>query len=179
MMIRMCLTGLLTLAVTIPVQTQTREFRIFREGIDEDLHFRWSGQNQLDRVQDLLDLTESQVVSLEALQTDRRNSTKTQTTELREKRQALAALVPLGNATDVGTAYLAMLGASGKLSEVQKQFQADFANLLTTDQKELLETLKKAGGGTIFRMLGLTDTSGEFMMFGDGELLEFGFSPHP
>ena len=178
MMIRTCLAGLLTLAMTIPAQAQTSEYRIFRGGAG-DVHFEFSGDNQLDRVQDLLDLTEGQMVSLETLQQEHRKITEELAADLMEKRESLKSLVPLGNAAAVGTAYLTMLSASEGLSGRQEQFQTDFSNLLTTDQKDLLDTLKKAGGGTIFRMVGLTGDTGGFMMFRDGGLVEqFGIEPH-
>ena len=167
---RIWLAALAALVLSTPVLAQeatNHEIHVFR-GEGDGAIFEWHSDNQLDRVQELLDLTESQRVSLEALVENRRQTTRDSTRELREKSRTLDALAEQGDATAVGTAYLERRAVSKQLGEGQVRFQAEFANLLTTDQRDLLETLKKAGGNTIFGMMGLTGGSGEFFFFGDG-----------
>ena len=147
-------------------ESTEHEIHVYRGEGDHAL-FEWRSDNRLDRVRELLDLTESQMASLEAIVEERSQTSRDLTRELREKSRTLDALAEGGDATAVGTAYLERQAVSEQLGESQVQFQTDFENLLTTDQRDLLETLKKAGGNTIFRMLGLTGGPGEFFFFGD------------
>ena len=149
--------------------TGDHEIRIFQSQGTDGRHFEWrsGSHSSLGRVQELLDLTESQVVGLEALLEERNAERDDLISQLRDRSQELEALVPEGDARAVGTAYLAREAISAKLRGSQEAYQIAFENLLTTDQKELLETLKKVGGSTIFNMLGLGEGGGEFIFFGD------------
>jgi hypothetical protein len=149
--------------------TDDHERRIFQSQGTDRRHFEWhsGSDSNLDRVQELLDLTESQVISLEALLEERKAKRDDLISQLRDRSQELEALVPGGDARAVGTAYLAREAISAELRGSQEGYRMAFENLLTTDQKELLETLKKVGGNTIFNMLGLGEGGGEFIFFGD------------
>lgn len=148
--------------------TDDHERRIFQSQGTDGRHFEWhSSDSNLGRVQELLDLTESQVISLEALLEERNAKRDDLISQLRDRSQELEALVPEGDARAVGTAYLAREAISAELRGSQEGYQMAFENLLTTDQKELLETLKKVGGNTIFNMLGMGEGGGEFIFFGD------------
>ena len=83
---RIWLAALAALVLSTPGLAQeatNHEIHVFR-GEGDGATFEWHSRNQLDRVQELLDLTESQMVSLEALVEDRRQTTRDLTRELRE-----------------------------------------------------------------------------------------------
>ena len=121
-------------------ESTEHEIHVYRGEGDHAL-FEWRSDNRLDRVRELLDLTESQMASLEAIVEERSQTTRDQrdggkmTRELREKSRTLDALAEGGDATAVGTAYLERQAVSEQLGESQVQFQTDFENLLTTDQR--------------------------------------------
>ena len=148
-------------------ETDEHEIRIFSSQGSDGMHIEWQSDHNLDRVRDLLDLSESQVVGLESLLENRNTDRDRLISELRDKSRDLEALVPGGDPTAVGTAYLAREAVSSELQGSQEEYQQAFENLLTTNQRELLDTLKMAGGSTIFNMLGLGDGENEFMFFGD------------
>ena len=97
-------------------------------------------------LQQALNLTASQVESLKTLIQTRMQSNQALFTEIEQKRSAFETLSNQANPSpaDVGTAWLALHAAEQKLTANQTRFAADFANLLTADQRKLLEDTKAA-----------------------------------
>jgi hypothetical protein len=67
-------------------------------------------------------------------------------TEIEQRRSVFEALSNQANPSpaDVGNAWLALHAAEEKLKAIHTKFAADFANLLTADQKKLVEDTKAA-----------------------------------
>jgi Spy/CpxP family protein refolding chaperone len=97
-------------------------------------------------VQQALNLTASQVESVKALLQTRMQSTQALFTEIEQKRSVFEALSNQTNPSpaDVGSAWLALHAAEEKLKAIQTKFAGDFANLLTADQRKLVEDTKAA-----------------------------------
>ena len=97
-------------------------------------------------VQQALNLTASQVESVKTLLQARMQSTQALFTDLEQKRSAFETLSNQANPSpaDVGTSWLALHAAEEKLKANQTKFAGDFGNLLTADQRKLLEDTKAA-----------------------------------
>jgi Spy/CpxP family protein refolding chaperone len=97
-------------------------------------------------VQQALSLTASQVESVKTLLQTRMQSTQALLTEIEQKRSAFETLSNQANPSpaEVGTAWLALHAAEEKLTATHTKFAEDFANLLTADQRKLVEDAKAA-----------------------------------
>jgi hypothetical protein len=67
-------------------------------------------------------------------------------TEIQEKRTAFETISSQSNPSpaDLGNALLALRASESKLQAINAKFQNDFANLLTVDQKKLVDDAKAA-----------------------------------
>jgi Spy/CpxP family protein refolding chaperone len=94
-----------------------------------------------------LNLTEAQVVSLQALQETRRERGEALRTEIEARRStfeaALSAAVP--NATEVGNAAIALRASEKKMQAERDWFIAELKKLLTADQQQTLDNLIASG----------------------------------
>ena len=100
----------------------------------------------LTAVQEALGLSAAQVESVRALLTAQRASIQPVMEEIRAKQEALRTLQRSGtaSATDLGNALAAAQAAQAKLTEIHDKFLADFENVLTSDQKQVLADTRAA-----------------------------------
>ena len=100
----------------------------------------------LTGVQEALGLSAAQVEAIRALMTTQRESLQPLMQDLRGKQDALRTLQQSGNAnpTDLGNAVAALQAAQAQIKAVHDKFLADFANVLTTDQRQVLEETRAA-----------------------------------
>ncbi len=90
----------------------------------------------LDRLQQRLNLNQTQRDGLRALQENRRTETDSLQREVQQKRQTLRQLLqqPNPNANDVGNATLAIKESRERLRGINQRFLSGFKGLLTPDQ---------------------------------------------
>jgi len=104
-------------------------------------------EKSIERVRQILNLTEAQVASLRSLLDERRQAVQAVSQHARAKREALRNLTaqPNPNPTEIGNAVLALRQVREPIRQAQTNFQTGFENLLTPDQNDKLNTLKSAG----------------------------------
>jgi len=114
-------------------------------------------QNPLTGLKNALGLTDAQVTAIQALEQTERTRIQAIMTDVRQKRQALDALLNAAspNPTDVGNAAIALHAAEAKLSPERDNFLTQLKSLLTGDQQQKLDTLIAANGGRFFPIPGL------------------------
>lgn len=100
---------------------------------------RGPGQ-RIERLQQRLNLTETQKQGLRALQENRRKEMESLREELRQKREALRSLIeqPNPNPTDVGDATLALRETRQRARDINERFLAGVKGLLGPDQQQRL-----------------------------------------
>jgi len=103
--------------------------------------------NPAAALKNALNLTDAQVASIQALFQANQQQAQTIMADVKQKRQALDALLNATspNPADVGNAAIAMHTAEKQLQALHAALIADVKNQLTTDQQATLETLLKAG----------------------------------
>jgi len=143
---RTILSTTLLIALTIPcfAQRAGRGFNIATGDVQAV-----QPQNPRDptaAVQKALNLTASQVESLKALLQARMQAAQDVVTEIQEKRTAFESISSQSNPSpaDLGNALLALRASQNKLQAIETKFQSDFTDLLTTDQKKLVDDAKAA-----------------------------------
>ena len=96
-----------------------------------------------------LNLTDAQVEAIQALMQTRATRGEALRTEIREKRQALDALLDAAtpNPTDVGNAAIALRASERKMPAEREWFITELKKLLTGDQQQKLDTLLAANRG--------------------------------
>lgn len=99
----------------------------------------------IQRLQQNLNLTDSQVNGIKALAENRRKEMESLQQEMQQKRQAMRALMQQANpnANEVGNAMLALKETRQRAKAVQERFQSGVQALLTPEQKNQLSTMKK------------------------------------
>ena len=104
-----------------------------------------AGRNRLAgggsaRLQQRLNLTDTQVNGIRALQENRRKETQALRQEIQPQRQALLQLLrqPNPNPTDVGNATLAVRQSRERRRDIDQRFTTGFKFLLTPDQLQKL-----------------------------------------
>ena len=103
----------------------------------------------LAALQTALNLTAAQVESIRSLMTVRDQAVQSLMPQVQQARQALDALLAQAspNPTDLGNAMLAVRAAEGQIRAVNDQFQTNVMNVLTADQKKIIEDARVAGRG--------------------------------
>jgi Spy/CpxP family protein refolding chaperone len=94
----------------------------------------------LERLQQKLNLNETQVSGLRALQETRRKEMESLRQETQPKRQALRQLLqqPNPNPNDVGNATLALRNTRQRTKEIKQRFLSGLKGLLTPEQLQIL-----------------------------------------
>jgi len=94
----------------------------------------------LERLQQRLNLNETQVNGVRALEENRRKEMESLRQEIAPKRQALRQLLqqPNPNPTDVGNATLALRDTRQKTRDINQRFLSGFKGLLTPEQLQML-----------------------------------------
>jgi Spy/CpxP family protein refolding chaperone len=108
-------------------------------------------QNPLTGLKNALGLTDAQVTAIQNLEQTERSRVQTLMTDVRQKRQALDALLNTAspNPTDVGNAAIALHAAEARLTPERDNFVTQLKTLLTGDQQQKLDTLLTANGGRL------------------------------
>jgi Spy/CpxP family protein refolding chaperone len=124
-----------TLAGTAAFAQGVKGNRARRAGVSGQLRGR-----SLERLQQRLNLSESQMNGVRALQETRRTEMQSLRQEMQPKRQALRQLLqqPNPNPTDVGNATLAMKENRERVREINQRFMAGVKGMLTPDQLQQL-----------------------------------------
>jgi Spy/CpxP family protein refolding chaperone len=96
-----------------------------------------------------LGLTDAQVTAIQALAETEKTRVQAIMTDIRQKRQALDALLNAAspNPTDVGNAAIALHAAQSKLPGERDYYISELKQLLTGDQQQKLDTILAANGG--------------------------------
>jgi len=94
----------------------------------------------LERLQQRLNLNETQVNGVRALEENRRKEMESLRQEIAPKRQALRQLLqqPNPNPADVGNATLALRDTRQKTRDINQRFLSGFKGLLTPEQLQML-----------------------------------------
>ena len=92
-----------------------------------------SDGNRLDRLTEALDLTASQVASLEALTEQRQSAQEGYREQMQEAQEAFRAAAESGDATAIGNAFLARKALQEEARAINEEFMAQFRSLLTLD----------------------------------------------
>jgi len=94
----------------------------------------------LERLQQKLNLNETQVNGIRALEENRRKEMESLRQEVQPKRQALRQLLqqPNPNPADVGNATLALRDTRQRTREINQRFMSAVKGLLTPEQLQLL-----------------------------------------
>src|SRR5262245_22309485 len=94
----------------------------------------------LERLQQRLNLNETQVTGLRALQETRRKEMESLRQELQPKRQALRQLLrqPNPSPNDVGNATLALRDTRQRTKEINQRFLSGLKGLLSPEQLQML-----------------------------------------
>ena len=95
---------------------------------------------RLERLQQTLGLSPSQINGFQALEENRRKEIETLQQEIQQKRQALNQLLrqPNPNANEVGNATLALKEVRERNREINQRFISGIKGLLTPDQLQKL-----------------------------------------
>jgi Spy/CpxP family protein refolding chaperone len=95
---------------------------------------------RLERLQQKLNLNETQMNGIRALDETRRKELESMRGELQQKRQGLHQLMRQANPnpTDVGNATLALKGERERAREINQRFMSGVKGLLTPDQLQKL-----------------------------------------
>jgi Spy/CpxP family protein refolding chaperone len=101
---------------------------------------RDAGGLRMNRIQQALSLTETQMDGVRALQENRKKDLEERPAEVRQKRQALRQLMdqPNPNPSDVGNAALRLNESRETLRGINQRFISGFKGLLTPDQRQKL-----------------------------------------
>ena len=94
----------------------------------------------LERLQQRLNLNDTQVNGVRALEENRRKEMESLRQEIAPKRQALRQLLqqPNPNPADVGNATLALRDTRQKTRDINQRFLSGFKGLLTPEQLQML-----------------------------------------
>jgi len=94
----------------------------------------------LERLQQRLNLNETQMNGVRALEENRRKEMQSLQQETQPKRQALRQLLqqPNPNPTDVGNATLALKGTRERMRDINQRFMSGVKGLLTPEQLQSL-----------------------------------------
>ena len=94
----------------------------------------------IERLQQKLNLTETQMSGIRALEDTRRKEMESLRQEVQPKRQALRQLLqqPNPNPNDVGNAAIALKGTRNHVREINQRFISGVKGLLTPDQLQNL-----------------------------------------
>jgi Spy/CpxP family protein refolding chaperone len=111
----------------------------------------------LTGLKNALELTDAQVQSITALAQTEKTRVQTIMTDIKQKHQALKALLNATspNPADVGNAAIALDAAQKKLQPERDYFIGQVKALLTGDQQQKLDTLLAASGGRLLPFPGL------------------------
>jgi Spy/CpxP family protein refolding chaperone len=116
-----------------------------RPGGARQFRQRGAGRNafegrMLERLQQKLNLSETQMNGMHALEETRKKEMESLLQEVQPKRQALRQLLqqPNPNPNDVGNAAIALRDTRGREREVNQRFTAGVKGLLTPDQLQNL-----------------------------------------
>ena len=95
---------------------------------------------RLERLQEKLNLTETQMNGLRALEENRRKESDSLRQEVQQKRQGLRQLMrqPNPNPTDVGNATMALKEIKERQRQINDRFLSGVKGLLTPDQVQKL-----------------------------------------
>ena len=99
----------------------------------------FAGQ-RIDRLQQRLGLSDTQMNGIRALQENRRKEAQSLRQETQQKRQTLRQLMQQTNPnpTDVGNATLALKESRDRMRDVNQRFESGLKGLLTPDQVQKL-----------------------------------------
>ena len=94
----------------------------------------------LERLQQKLNLSETQMNGIRALEETRRKEMESLRQEVQPKRQALRQLLqqPNPNPNEVGNAAIALKDTRGRMREINQRFMSGVKGLLTPDQLQNL-----------------------------------------
>ncbi len=95
---------------------------------------------RMDRIQQRLNLSDSQLNGIHALQENRRKEMESLQQEVQQKRQALRQLLqqPNPNPSEIGNATLALRDTRGRSRDINQRYQSGVKSLLTPDQQQRL-----------------------------------------
>lgn len=105
-------------------------------------------RNPLDRLEGALDLSPSQVASLEVLVEQRQTAQEGFRQPMELAREAFQAAVDSGDPTAIGNAFLAQRELSEQLRAINEEFMAAFRSLLTLEQQEKLDSIEAFSRGS-------------------------------
>ena len=99
-----------------------------------------AGDRIFDRLQQRLNLTDTQKNGVRALQENRQKEMESLRQEMQQQRQALRQVLrqPNPNPTDVGNATLALKETRERMRDINQRFLSGFKALLTVDQLQKL-----------------------------------------
>ena len=181
MKLRIVAIATLCLAVTAPVIGQNRRGGFGTPtplpGVDDrgarTGEFPGRGErgerNPLGPLPEALDLTESQIASLQALLEQRQIAQESFRGLMEAARQALQEAVESRDPTAIGNAFLAQRDLQEELQALNEKFMADFRLLLNFDQQELLDALETFGRGGFGGGLGLGEGRGNLQRRSGGQ----------
>ena len=116
-----------------------------RAGAARQLRQRGAGRNardgrMLERLQQKLNLSETQMNGIRALEETRKKEMESLRQEVQPKRQALRQLLqqPNPNPNEVGNAAIALRDTRGRIREINQRFTLGVKGLLTPDQLQNL-----------------------------------------
>jgi hypothetical protein len=143
-----------------PVEVE-RDFVVFNHAIAVHPGQAGAPEELLQKGRAILNLTDVQMNAVKVL-LDMRDQTIRQIHQEAEAAQMKLHEVsnqPNANATEVGTAFLAVLTVHQRIRAASQKFHSDFQALLSTDQRAMLERLNAASQqiGTL-QMLGVLNT---------------------
>ena len=104
-------------------------------------------RDPLGRLEEVLDLTASQLASLEPLVADRDARLQTLTEQARESREVVRTAIEGGDPATIGNAVLAQKALQDQTRTVNEEFLTALRSLLTLDQQETLDTILALGLG--------------------------------
>ena len=126
-------------------------------------------RNPLGPLPEALDLTESQIASLQALLEQRQIAQEGFRSQMEAARQAFQEAVESRDPTAIGNTFLAQRDLQEELQALNEQFMADFRLLLNFDQQELLDALEAFGRGGFGGSFGLGEGRGNLQRRSGGQ----------
>jgi Spy/CpxP family protein refolding chaperone len=133
------------LAGTVALAQDIQGKQAGRDGAARQLRQRGAGRNardgrMLERLQHKLNLSETQMNGMRALEETRKKEMESLRQEVQPKRQALRQLLqqPNPNPNEVGNAAIALKDTRGRIREINQRFTLGVKGLLTPDQLQNL-----------------------------------------
>ena len=126
-------------------------------------------RDPLGRLPEALDLTESQIASLQALLEQRQIAQEGFRIQMEAARQVFQEAVESRDPTAIGNAFLAQRDLQEELQALNEKFMADFRLLLNFDQQQQLDALEAFGRGGFGGSSGLGEGRGNLQRRSGGQ----------